>query len=59
MGATSTAKRRRKQARNGYRHMGPMVRPRYKVRDASTAARRERLVAERRRELIMRGVKVR
>lgn len=51
--------RRQRQARNGYRHMSKQTRPRYKVRDTVTAARRERLLQERRRQLIAAGVKVR
>lgn len=31
MTVAATAKRRRTQARNGYRHMAPLVRPRYRM----------------------------
>lgn len=58
MCVAATAKRRRQQAANGYRHMAPLRRPRYKVRDSSTAAKRERELTERRRLLAARGVKV-
>lgn len=42
MCVAATARRRRQQARNGFRHMPPKVRPRYKVRDAAASARRLR-----------------
>lgn len=29
--SAAAAKRRRKQARNGYRHLAPLVRPRYRM----------------------------
>lgn len=46
----STAKRRRRQAANNYRHMSKQERPRYKKRDADTSARRlQRLIDTERR----------
>jgi len=46
--AAATARRRRKQAVNGYKHMAPMRRPHYKVRSKDTASRREAFMRERR-----------
>lgn len=41
------AKRRRAQAKGGYKHMSPMQRPHYKVRSAAAARRHlEALVAK-------------
>ena len=59
-----TARRRRKQAVMGYRHMarigrGNDNRPIFTRTDAATAARKEAQKAAKRRELIARGVKVR
>lgn len=46
----STAKRRRRQSTNNYRHMGPMIRPKYKKSDADTSSRRlNRLIETERR----------
>ena len=36
-----TARRRRKQAANGYKHMAPLRRPHYLKMDAGKAQRRE------------------
>lgn len=40
MCTASTAKRRRRQARNGYRHLAPLVRPHYKKTSEDKQARR-------------------
>lgn len=46
----STAKRKRRQASNNYRHMGPMIRPKYKKSDPETSSRRlQRLIDTERR----------
>lgn len=45
---TATAKRRRKQAVNNYRHIAPMRRPRYKAISKETSERREAHSRERR-----------
>lgn len=47
MSVCSTAKRRRKQAAMGYKHMAPLDRPKYKKRDALTSAQRLRRQIER------------
>lgn len=50
MCTASTAKRKRRQAANGYKHLGPMKRPHYLKRDAETSAKRlQRLIATERR----------
>lgn len=59
-----TARRRRRQAAIGYRHLarigrGNNHRPIYRRTDEATAARREAEKAAKRRELMSRGVKVR
>lgn len=54
----STAKRRRRQAVNGYRHMAPLIRPKYSRTDAATAQRKEAIAKTRRARLIAAGVKV-
>jgi len=41
MCTAQTAKRRRRQAANGFRHMAPLKRPHYSKVDAGKAARRE------------------
>ena len=41
MCTASTAKRRRRQAVNGYKHLGPLKRPKYSKMDAGKSARRE------------------
>lgn len=50
MCTASTAKRRRRQAANGYKHMSPLKRPHYSKIDAGKSARRlaERIATERR-----------
>jgi hypothetical protein len=49
MCVAATAKRRRQQACNGYRHLSPRDRPRYKVRDVSQQKKRlEQLIARER-----------
>lgn len=54
----ATARRRRKQAVNGYRHIAPMRRPRFKLRSASMAAKRLAAIVARERERQQRkGVK--
>lgn len=40
MCTASTAKRRRRQARNGYKHIAPLRRPIFRVKDASKRAQR-------------------
>lgn len=57
MTVTATAKRRRKQARNGYRHLPPRLRPNYKVPDAATARRRMMESEQKRRAMQARGKK--
>lgn len=50
MCTAQTAKRRRAQARNGYRHIGPLRRPHFNKRDAETSAKRlQRLIETERR----------
>lgn len=54
---TATAKRRRRQAVNGYRHMHPLRRPHYSIpspvssqrREAKKAATRARMMASKRK----------
>lgn len=41
MCTASTAKRRRKQAANNYKHLAPLRRPKYNKRDAEKSARIE------------------
>ncbi len=48
---TATAKRRRKQAINGYRHLGKMVRPRYKMKSLAKLDRKIAMQKERRRQM--------
>ncbi len=50
----ATAKRRRKQAVNGYRHLGKMVRPRYKMKSLAKLDRRLQMLRERKRQMEMR-----
>jgi hypothetical protein len=58
MCTASTAKRRRKQARNGYKHIAPLRRPIYHARSADKAARRlAALVAGERARMQRRGSK--
>jgi len=40
MSAAQQAKARRRQARNGFKHLAERQRPKYKVRDALASARR-------------------
>jgi hypothetical protein len=47
----ATAKKRRRQALNDYRHLAPRQRPGYKRRDAATAAKRLQRVVERERAM--------
>jgi hypothetical protein len=50
MSVARTARRRRQQAANGYKHMAPLKRPHYKKRDAGAAARHlARVIANERR----------
>ncbi len=52
MSAARTARRRRKQAKQGFTHMDPMKRPLYKApADATTSARREAAFRERARKM--------
>lgn len=44
MCVAATARRKRKQAANGYRHLSPMKRPRYKKRSVETSEKRLREV---------------
>lgn len=47
MGCTArTARRRRKQAANGFKHMSPLKRPHYKKRSLEASARRLSKVIE-------------
>lgn len=39
MCVAATARRKRRQAKNNYRHLAPLRRPRYKKRDAEKSAR--------------------
>lgn len=57
MSVCSTAKRRRKQAAGGYKHMAPLKRPRYKKRDAQTSAARLRRLIETERRIKQGGKK--
>lgn len=54
MTVTATAKRRRKQARNDYRHMAPMDRPHYPRHAEEVLNRRAQLAAERRKMIATR-----
>lgn len=48
--SAQTCKRRRRQAVNNYKHLGPKVRPSYRKRDAETSAKRlQRLIDTERR----------
>lgn len=50
MSVARTARRRRKQAANHFRHMAPLKRPHYTKRDAETSAKRlQRLIETERR----------
>lgn len=50
MCVAATSKRRRRQAANGFKHLGKKVRPNYKKRDAETSAKRlARIIATERR----------
>lgn len=57
MCVASTSKRRRKQAVNGYRHLSPMKRSRYKKSDNSTASKRLERIISRERERQQRAKK--
>lgn len=46
-----TARRRRLQAANNYRHLDKMRRPRYKKPDAAKSARRERMKVEKQQKM--------
>lgn len=52
-----TARRRRKQAANGYRHMSPLKRPHYKKVDAAKSAKRlrDRIEKEKRMKMKKKG----
>lgn len=51
MCTASTAKRRRTQARNGYRHLPKMTRPRIKRTDAAASAKRLQQLIHRERSM--------
>ena len=51
------AKRRRQQAKAGYKHMSPQSRPHYKRRSAGALARRLDLLVQRENEMRMRSKK--
>lgn len=56
MSVIATAKRRRRQAVNGYNHMAKLGRPIYKKKSASKqAARLQRLIAEERARIQRKG----
>jgi hypothetical protein len=45
----ATATRRRRQARNGFKHIAKKQRSLYRVRDVAASARRQRLLVEKER----------
>jgi hypothetical protein len=53
--AAATAKRRRKQAVGGYRHLPPQRRPHYVTHSRETYERREAAARERRLAMALRG----
>lgn len=55
---TATAKRRRKQACNGFKHLPPRMRPRFKVRTTEAADRHEARIRDRQLNLRVRSRKV-
>ncbi len=55
MSVCSTAKRRRAQAKNGYRHLAPKQRPVYKKMDNETSARRLRRLIDTERRIKQAG----
>lgn len=57
MTVARTARRRRKQAANNYRHMAPLRRPVYKQKSSSKLDRLAKLAAERRKIMMARGKK--
>lgn len=58
MSVISTAKRRRRQAANGYRHLAKLGRPVYAKKSASKqAARLARLVQRERERAMRKGMK--
>lgn len=58
MCTASTAKRRRRQACKGYKHLAPLQRPRYKKTSADKANRRlQQLVAAERARQQRKGIK--
>lgn len=46
MSVARTARRRRAQAANGFKHLPPRKRPNYKMRDLATSARHEARLRE-------------
>lgn len=46
MSIARTARRRRAQAANGFKHLPPRKRPNYKIRDVMTSARHEAKLRE-------------
>lgn len=57
MTVTATAKRRRRQAANGYNHIAKLGRPIYKKTDSSTASRKLAAMVARENERRQRGAK--
>jgi hypothetical protein len=53
----SAAKRRRRQAANGYHHLALLRRPIYRTRDVAKATKRLQLVIQRERERAQRTKK--
>lgn len=53
MTVASTAKRRRRQAANGYRHLAPLRRPKYSKIDAGKSRRRELQKIEKEKQMRM------
>lgn len=51
MSVARTARRRRVQARNGYKHLPPLARPKYKRRDKEASARHLQRVIEKARKI--------
>jgi hypothetical protein len=50
----ATARRRRRQAMNNYRHLSKMKRPRFKKRAAEVSDRRQRMLMEKQKAMQMR-----
>lgn len=54
MCTASTAKRKRRQARNGYKHLGPLKRPIFHKPSEAKARRRLRQVIEKQKQMASR-----